>query len=85
MYQPRTLPVRPVDPLGTLPMFVLDEEHRQFRCGLCNELVVDEPGELCAPCAEGVLTTKPTRPARSRKAAPRKTATRTTTTRARRS
>ena len=41
-----------------------------FRCRLCNDLAVDEPGELCTSCASVVLTKpKPTRRPRARRAA----------------
>lgn len=66
-----------IDPMGTEPLFdsaIRDDEFvvaALFHCGLCNDLTVDEPGELCAPCAEKVLTTKP-RTTRARRTAARK-------------
>ena len=47
----------PADPLDTLPIFtVIAGTPTGFGCAVCGEHVVDEPGELCADCATGVLT-----------------------------
>ena len=60
--KPRTAPVRRADVWGASPMYVIDAEHRQFRCNSCNEATVDETGELCGPCARRALSTRHTAP-----------------------
>ena len=83
MSKPRTRRGKPVDPLDTLPIFKGGLTPAGvvaalvFRCGLCNELGVDEAGELCADCAAGVLTRRVSRTTKT-------TTPRTTKPRARR-
>ncbi|NED95850.1 hypothetical protein G1H11_11060 [Phytoactinopolyspora alkaliphila] len=38
----------------------------RFRCGVCNELVVSEPGQACDACTAPVKTRPPARSRRPR-------------------
>ena len=78
MTNPTTRPC-PDGPFGTVALFDLgagaDLARYRFYCALCATNGVDEAGELCADCADAVLTdrinpaTKTTKPTRTRRRA----------------
>ncbi|NEE02068.1 hypothetical protein [Phytoactinopolyspora halotolerans] len=54
-------------PLETEPLFEGGVRARgvvaalRFRCGMCNHLVVDEPGAVCEDCRSPVTSRRPVR------------------------
>jgi hypothetical protein len=69
------------DPLETEPLFQGGLRGRavvaamRFRCGVCNALVVDEPGQVCGACAAPAKPRTTTAGTRSTARRPRRNAT----------